>query len=205
SVGPLNAQRVGLATAAEGSLVFSASVRMQGTNLYGLLMGVFDSTGARAVQGGVDGLFYEQMSFDSFRSYTYTGTWVGSDSEGRLLVGASQIRSGSSFAGARLSRLVVRTNGTGLPEPAPASPLLMVSPNPVSSSARVTLSLAASTAVSVRVVDALGRTVAVLADGTFAAGPHAFGLDAGRLAPGVYAVVATAGSERSVARLTVVR
>lgn len=205
SVGPPNGLRVGLATSADGSLVFSTSVRMRGTNLYGLLMGVFDGTGVRASQGGPDGLFYEQMSFDSFRSYTYTGAWIGSDSEGRLLVGGSQIRSGSSFAGARLSRLDVRESVTGLPGPVLLAPALTVSPNPASSSARISLTLDAPDVVSVRVVDVLGRIVAVLANGPLAAGPHALMLDASALPSGVYAVVAVVGAERQVMRMTVVR
>ena len=82
---------------------------------------------------------------------------------------------------------------------------LAIVPNPVAASARVTLALDAPATVSVRVVDALGRTVAVLADGSIGAGPHTFGVDAGALAPGVYAVVAMVGHERSVTRMTVVR
>ena len=82
---------------------------------------------------------------------------------------------------------------------------MYVAPNPAARAARVTLTLAETAQASVRVVDALGRTVAVLADGTLATGPYTLALDAARLPPGVYAVVATVGETRSVTRVTVVR
>lgn len=55
------------------------------------------------------------------------------------------------------------------------------------------------------VVDALGRTVAVLYDGPLAAGETTLRLDAARLPAGVYAVVVQAGAQRPMTRVTVVR
>lgn len=80
---------------------------------------------------------------------------------------------------------------------------LTVTPNPSAGDARIALALHAPATTRVCIVDALGRTVATLADGTLGAGEHSFAADG--LAPGVYAVVAEAGDARSVARLTVVR
>ena len=82
---------------------------------------------------------------------------------------------------------------------------LAVAPNPVARAARVTLTLAETAHATVRVLDALGRTVAVLADRMLAAGPHTLTHDAARLPAGVYAVVAMVGETRSVTRVTVVR
>ena len=82
---------------------------------------------------------------------------------------------------------------------------LAVAPNPVARAARVTLTLAETAHATVRVLDALGRTVAVLADRMLAAGPHTLPHDAARLPAGVYAVVAMVGETRSVTRVTVVR
>ena len=85
---------------------------------------------------------------------------------------------------------------------------LSVRPNPSSGGAvTVSLSQASPSAVRVEVLDALGRRVAVLHDGPAAEGPHAFVLNAGALAPGVYVVVArAAGGADSLARaFTVVR
>ena len=63
-----------------------------------------------------------------------------------------------------------------------------VRPNPVSSSAVVTVSLNEEATVTATVYDALGRTVAVIADGPRPAGAHDLPLDGSALAPGVYVV-----------------
>ena len=59
-------------------------------------------------------------------------------------------------------------------------------PNPVLRSARIPFSLAEAATVTLEVVDSLGRTVAVLADGPHPAGPHAVEFDASGLASGLY-------------------
>ena len=91
----------------------------------------------------------------------------------------------------------------GTPEAAGAL-ALSVGPNPVQGAATVRLRLNAPKALVVRVVDVLGREVAVLADGRFAADEHTFALPAG-LASGVYAVEASAGERRATRLVTVVR
>ena len=93
----------------------------------------------------------------------------------------------------------------------PAEPaVLALAPNPTAGASRATLVLPAAAHATVEVLDALGRRVAVLADGDLGAGAHAWPLDGARLAPGVYAVRAQVEApggptEVLVGRLTVVR
>ena len=79
------------------------------------------------------------------------------------------------------------------------------SPNPAATAARVTLAVPTAGGVRLSVHDALGREVAVLADGPLAAGTHRFDLDASALAPGLYVVRATTASGAATQRLTVAR
>lgn len=88
-----------------------------------------------------------------------------------------------------------------------ATALALAPPRPNPAAGRVALPYRMDAAGHVRltVVDALGRTVATLADGAVAAGEHTATLDARRLAPGVYAVVLDADGRRAVRRLTIAR
>jgi len=90
-------------------------------------------------------------------------------------------------------------------EDAEAAFALAVSPNPVASSAEVSVTLASPTDVTVEVVDALGRRVAVLADGPQPAGASSWRWDAGGHPSGVYVVRLRAGDEVHTQRVTVVR
>ena len=93
----------------------------------------------------------------------------------------------------------------------PSEPaVLALAPNPSAGATRVTLVLPASGRVTLEVLDALGRRVALLSQRDLAAGAHAWPLDGARLAPGVYAVRAQVEApggptEVLVGRLTVVR
>ncbi|MEL7362985.1 MAG: T9SS type A sorting domain-containing protein, partial [Bacteroidota bacterium] len=78
-------------------------------------------------------------------------------------------------------------------------------PNPTSGAATVRYGLPSAGEVRISVYDALGRTVAVLVDGTREAGWHEVALDGTALASGVYLVRAEYGSEVVVQRLTRVR
>lgn len=92
--------------------------------------------------------------------------------------------------------------------PEPAGVRLNVQPNPsgAGSPASVALTLATpATSATVTVLDALGRQVAVLHDGSLAAGTHTFPAAAASLAPGVYTVRAEAGSNRLTRSFSVVR
>ena len=92
--------------------------------------------------------------------------------------------------------------------PAGAEPELALGapfPNPASGSVVIPYTVATAGLVRLRLVDVLGRTVAVLAEGTLAAGGHEARLDARGLAAGTYALVLDGGTARSVRTLTVVR
>ena len=78
-------------------------------------------------------------------------------------------------------------------------------PNPARDHVEVAFGLEAAGAVRLRVVDVLGREVATLVDVPRAAGEHRVGLDASRLAAGVYVVVLEAGGERVTRTMTVAR
>lgn len=88
---------------------------------------------------------------------------------------------------------------------------LAVLPNPVGRAsgdrARVAFEVAEAGAVSVVVFDALGRQIAVVADGHHAVGPHTAALPLADLPPGVYVVrmVAPGNPEQTVRRFSVVR
>ena len=82
---------------------------------------------------------------------------------------------------------------------------LTATPNPARGAATVALTLAEAQPVTVAVLDALGRRVALLHDGVLAAGTHELRLDAAGLPAGVYVVRATAGAVVVARRLTVVR
>jgi hypothetical protein len=78
-------------------------------------------------------------------------------------------------------------------------------PNPASGTARVTLSLDAPQSVRVSVVDVLGRTVAVLHEGSLAAGATPLAVPTDGLAPGVYVIRAEGETFRQTRTLTVAR
>ncbi len=89
--------------------------------------------------------------------------------------------------------------------------LLPPRPNPTRGAARIPFALPAPAAVRVEVFDALGRRVAVVAEGRYEAGLHEGTVGIGTLAAGVYVVRATVSAEGAPAsqvltrRLTVVR
>jgi hypothetical protein len=82
---------------------------------------------------------------------------------------------------------------------------LRLGPNPARGAAEVRFSLDAPCSVRLAVYDALGREVAVLAEGPRGAGPHEVALDAGRLAPGAYVLRLEAGARSVTRRVSVAR
>ena len=82
---------------------------------------------------------------------------------------------------------------------------LVAAPNPASGRATVAFGVAAPADVRVSVYDALGREVAVLAEGSYGIGRHDLALEAGSLPSGVYVVRAVVGAETRTTRVTVVR
>ena len=83
--------------------------------------------------------------------------------------------------------------------------LLPPTPNPASGTVRLGFHLAAPTAVRLTVVDAVGREVAIAADGSFVAGRHEVVVETDRLAPGPYLARLRAGALSDSARFTVIR
>ncbi len=80
-----------------------------------------------------------------------------------------------------------------------ARALSLAGPNPFRLASAVRLDVPRETAARVRLLDALGREVAVLWDGP--GGTRDLPLAGAALAPGVYSVVATVGGRRSVVRV----
>jgi CSLREA domain-containing protein len=78
-------------------------------------------------------------------------------------------------------------------------------PNPVSNRGTIAFGVAAAADVRVSVYDALGREVAVLAEGPYGVGRYALSFEAGSLPSGVYVIRAVVGTEARTARVTVVR
>ena len=78
-------------------------------------------------------------------------------------------------------------------------------PNPATGWSRVAYQTATAGPVRLSVLDALGREVAVLADGPVPAGPHAVRFDAAALPAGLYLLRLRADGVSLVSRFTVVR
>jgi len=78
-------------------------------------------------------------------------------------------------------------------------------PNPFNSSVRLTYELPSPSDVRVRVVNLLGQTVALLADGRKAAGEHSLHWQSGQTASGLYFVVLEAGEQRRIRKLVLMR
>ena len=78
--------------------------------------------------------------------------------------------------------------------------LSVPSPNPFTSSTRLTLTVEQATSLSVAVHDALGRRVALLHDGFVQAGTYTLRVDANDLPPGLYLVRATDGRGQTATR-----
>ncbi len=82
---------------------------------------------------------------------------------------------------------------------------LTAHPNPARQGASVGFGVESTERVVVTVYDMLGRSVAVIADQTYAPGRYTADLDAGRLSAGLYVIRIEAGDRTETTRLTVVR
>ena len=89
--------------------------------------------------------------------------------------------------------------------PAAALAFSPVSPDPVRANGRIAFSLASAGHARLAVYDVQGRQQAVIADGTFGAGPHSleFSPPAWGARPGLYLAVLQAGEQTLVRRFTV--
>jgi hypothetical protein len=93
------------------------------------------------------------------------------------------------------------------PEPAAVAvtEIGAVYPNPATDAATVEIALAAPGAVSLRVVDMLGREVLTVADGPMEAGVHRLALDTRALPSGVYTLSLRAADTHATRRLVITR
>ncbi len=130
---------------------------------------------------------------------------LGGDGRGAVLVGSPAERVETTQTG--LAFVHRPGGGTVGAEGPPGADALALSAAPVPASGAATLRFTLPDASAVRLTlhDALGRTVATLADGALAAGPHAIAVDAGRLAPGVYVARLAAAGGAATTRLVVAR
>ena len=103
------------------------------------------------------------------------------------------------------SALAAIATGATSAEGGPSELAVAVAPNPLSGRGAVSFTLPAAADVQVTLYDALGRQVAVLAEGPHGAGPHTADLSAAALPAGVYIVRAVLGTEAATVRLTVAR
>ena len=103
--------------------------------------------------------------------------------------------------------LLVNTNPSSSEPTADAAGVTLrpVLPNPASGAATVAFDLAAPSAVRLTVTDVLGREVAVVAEGSHAAGTHNASVATAALPAGIYVVRLDAGGTVQTRRLTVVR
>ena len=92
---------------------------------------------------------------------------------------------------------------TSLPETSELENSISIYPNPTSGKFTLSFDLSSSEQVNVKVVNSLGQTVAVVADGTMSAGTLA--VDLSNQASGVYMVHVTAGDQSVVKRVVVAR
>ncbi len=141
---------------------------------------VFDATGRVYTEGGVDGQCGNGGGRRSCSSPEGAADFVAALSA--VFGGATGSEDGGALALA-----------------------VAVGPNPVRGLARVTYSVPGPSAVRVSVFDALGREVAVLAEGPRGPGAYQAALDGAALPAGVYVVRAAVGSEVRTASVTVVR
>lgn len=79
------------------------------------------------------------------------------------------------------------------PESGTAALDASVYPNPFNPTTTIAFRLAEGAKVSIRVYDVLGRSIAILEDGDFAAGAHTVRWDASRVASGLYFATVNAG------------
>ena len=83
--------------------------------------------------------------------------------------------------------------------------LLAPRPNPAAGAVSIPLTLGRASDATVRVLDLLGRTVAVVHEGALAAGPHALRWDAAGLTPGLYLLRLDAAGRSATRPITILR
>ena len=165
---------------------------------------------AHLYSGGTGGLL-RTLDSPNPRRNGYFGFSVASvpdvdgDGRGDLLAGSPYEYGGPPVTGRAhlFSGLAVATDSD--PPAADGALDLRAAPNPARGATTLSFTLDRSGPVRLAMFDALGREVAVLADGARAAGQHEARVHAGRLAPGVYLARLTSEGMSMSRGLTVVR
>lgn len=205
-----------------GALVFDVSAGPIIVQVASKLQLGSDVTTTVTGTSGPDPLLSDQVTVRSAQSVdlsigarsSFLGTLVAPDALVRL-------RSSAAFRGAIAASAIEISGGVSVVEhgapalaltasvPAPTTSALtapeagmVVAPNPVRDAAIVTFALAEGGAVRLAVLDALGREVAILAEGALRAGEHSVRLDAADLPAGVYVLRLTTPTGTSTRRLT---
>ena len=146
-----------------------------------------------------------------------TGTWLGTANgtlDGTLRFDSIQL--GYAPGSPRFGSLVVddlrvvapieAVDGDAGPEPEGRFELLTSRPNPFRTTTEIPFRLASPSAVTIRVFNALGQSVATLAEAEgFATGLHRVTWDARGMAPGVYLVRVEADDEVQIVRAVLAR
>ena len=136
--------------------------------------------------------------------YLDTGVMIGD--EVVYVVTAASANSVESAPSAPLALTVAPTAGEPGPAQADGLALSAPYPNPATADTRLTLTLDTPTAVTVRVVDALGREVAVLLrDQPLDAGRSVLAWDVSAMGAGTYFVVVEGDGARAIRAVNVVR
>lgn len=139
--------------------------------------------------GGVDGSFFninfgsESLDFNSSVAYTVAYLYSTSLSGLRTVASAAVARYTASTA--------VETTSRTVPQAFVLKPNY---PNPFNPATTISCTVPLASHLTIVVYDLLGRKVATVADGHYAAGNYSFRFDGTRLASGVYFCRMTAGS-----------
>ena len=133
--------------------------------------------------------------------WTLLEAWGVSD-DGTVIVGYGRNPQGQTEAWRAVLPRAVSADPS--PEAGPGFGVT-VSPNPVRNRATLRFRLPEAGPVRLALVDALGRTVAVVTEGGRGAGDHTVAVDTSRLPAGVYVARLDAGAQTITKRLTVVR
>jgi hypothetical protein len=173
----------------------------------------FSGTGITDIARGRDGsLLVAVHGGGVFRSLDDASTWEDiSDGLQDLRVTALAIgEDGYAWAGTRdgiyrSSAPVTAVGREGELEVPGAARLIPAYPNPFAGATTIPFEVDRPDHVTIRIHDALGRQVAVLADGIFPAGRHEVKWDASAHPPGMYLIRLEAGTQRVSGMVTVLR
>ena len=196
-----------------GAVLDSRSVATWDGTAWRALPGLTTPVIALAV---LDGTLVASDGLDG-RTARWTGTaWVplgpdgpgsiyGIAAAGRRLYASGPFDTAGGIGSPGLSVFDLDAASPAEASPETASGALHVYPNPSRTSATLAFRLDATGSVRLTLVDALGRTVAVLHDGELAAGEQTVRVDTSRLPAGVYVARLDAGGRVEARRITVVR